>query len=230
MGRKNKLRKFADILSFPNVYENFFDGTSQLIGVNGQHVDLRGDWNKRHFDQDKPITLELACGRGEYCIALAEQMPERHFIGLDVKGARIWLGASRALEKGLANVVFLRTRIEMIADFFHPAEVDELWITFPDPFLRDSKENRRLTSPYFLNLYRKILKPGGLVHLKTDSPELYEFTLKIIARDEQCNLLVSQDDIYSEPLIMPELETKTYYEHMHLLDGRKIKYIRFTIG
>ena len=230
MSRRNKLQKFAEILTFPNVYENFTNFPPQLTGMGGKEVDLKGKWNAEHFKNDQPITLELACGRGEYTVALAQKYPNRNFIGVDIKGARIWKGARIALEKKLKNAAFLRTRIELITAFFELEEIDEIWITFPDPFLKKGKTNRRLTSPRFLNLYRQILKKEGLVHLKTDEGVLSEYTLEVLAEDKQTKILYQDDDIYAKPLPMDELEIKTYYEKMHLEKGKTIKYIRFTIN
>lgn len=227
MSRRNKLQKFAEVLSFPNVYENFDAKAPGLAGENGERVEMKGHWRSRHFGNDHPLTLELACGKGDYALGLAQRFPERNFIGVDIKGARIWRGAKTALEKGLKNVAFLRTRIEQIALFFEKNEVDEIWITFPDPFLRDSKANRRLTSAMFLGQYRKILKPGGLVHLKTDEPNLYDFTLETLAAQRDYSLQYHDDDIYAKPLPMPELEIKTFYEKQHLAAGKTIKYVRF---
>ena len=229
MSRRNKLQKFAEILSFPNVYENYDPKDPGLVGKDGEPVEMKGQWAEKHFKNNNPITLELACGRGEYTLGLAERYPNRNFIGLDVKGARIWKGASIALEKNFTNAAFLRTRIEQIALFFDTAEVSEIWITFPDPFLRKGKENRRLTSAYFIDQYRKILHPNGTVNLKTDSPELYEFTLETIADDRKCKLIYQDDDIYSKDLVTEELEIKTYYEKMHLEAKKTIKYVKFTI-
>jgi len=229
MGRRNKLEKFAEILSFPNVYENYDPKAPQIVGKDGVPVDLKGQWTQKHFSNDHPLVLELACGKGDYTIGMARQFPEKNFIGLDIKGNRIWKGASTALEENITNAAFFRTRIEQIALFFEKDEVDEIWITFPDPFLRKSKANRRLTSSFFINHYRKILKHEGLVHLKTDAPSLYDFTLETIAADENCELLYHNDDIYAGPLYCPELELKTYYEGMHLEAGKTIKYIRFKI-
>ncbi|MEM6317065.1 MAG: tRNA (guanosine(46)-N7)-methyltransferase TrmB, partial [Bacteroidota bacterium] len=200
MSRRNKLQKFAEILTFPNVYENFDSYPPKLTGLNGEELQLSGKWREKHFQNDKPITLELACGRGEYTVALAEKYPERNFIGVDIKGARIWKGAKIALEKNLSNAAFLRTRIELIAAFFASGEIDEIWITFPDPFLRKGKSNRRLTAPKFLGHYRKILKQDGLVHLKTDEGVLSDFTLEVLAEDEQSKILYQDNDIYSKPL------------------------------
>ncbi len=230
MSKRSKLEKFADLLAFPNVFENFDTKHPELTGKNGEIVDMRGDWAQRHFKNDHPITLELACGRGEYTLGLARRYPERNFIGVDIKGARIWKGANAALAENLANVAFLRTRIEQVALFFALEEVSEIWITFPDPFLRKSKANRRLTSAFFINEYRKILKNDGVVHLKTDEPNLYEFTLETLSADPRVEILYYNDDIYAKPLLFSELELKTYYEAMHLSEGKTIKYIRFKIG
>lgn len=226
MSRRNKLQKFADILAFPNVYENFHHDRPQLLGEGGVAVDLKGKWRELHFKNDHPITLELACGRGEYTLALAESFPNRNFIGVDVKGARIWKGARLALEQQLDNAAFLRTRIEQLAYFFTPQEVNELWITFPDPFPK--KENRRLTSPRFLDEYRKIVPTGSILHFKTDDPELYEYTLETVASYPHAEVVLTDEDIYSKPLIMSELAHKTYYENMHLRDGKTIKYTRIA--
>ncbi len=230
MSQRNKLQKFAEVLSFPNVFENFDASNPSLAGENGEPVELRGKWAEAHFKNNNPITLELACGKGDYAIGLAQSFPERNFIGVDIKGARIWRGAKTALELGLPNVAFLRTRIEQIALFFEEKEVDEIWITFPDPFLRNSKSNRRLTSPMFLKHYRKILKPGGFVHLKTDDPTLFDFTLEVLQEEKDVRIVYQDHDIYAKPLPMPELEIKTFYEKQHLAIGRTIKYVRFTLG
>lgn len=226
MSARNKLQKFAENLAFANVYENFDIKNPQLIGEGGAEVEMRGKWNSNHFKNDNPITLELACGRGEYALDLARMYPDRNFIGVDIKGARIWKGAHIANGEGLTNVAFLRTKIEILDRFFEKEEPTEIWITFPDPFLRASKSNRRLTSLYFLNIYKKVLPKNAIVHLKTDSPELYEFTLETIPEDPDFEIEYVDDDIYSKPLPIPELEIKTYYEKMHLEKGRKIKYFR----
>ena len=229
MSKRNKLQKFAELLSFPNVFENFDPKVPGLAGENGIPVEMKGKWAESYFKNDHPITLELACGRGEYTLGLAQRYPKRNFIGVDIKGARIWKGASIALEKQLPNVAFLRTRIEQIALFFEPGEIAEIWITFPDPFLRKSKANRRLTSARFLKEYRKILPPAGIVHLKTDEPRLYEFTLEVLAEDPNVVLRYHNEDIYAQELVIPELELKTYYEKMHLEAGKKIKYVQFEL-
>lgn len=230
MSRRNKLQKFAEVLSFPNVYENFDAKNPVLTSTGGREVNLKGKWAQQHFENDKPITLELACGKGDYTLGLARLFPERNFIGVDVKGARIWRGAKTALEENLSNAAFLRTRIELITHFFEKGEVAEIWITFPDPFLRKGKANRRLTSQLFLEQYKKILKANGLVHLKTDEPNFYEFTLEVLSENNDYTLLYNDDDIYAKELTMPELELKTFYEKQHLAAGKTIKYIRFQLG
>ncbi|MBK8517454.1 MAG: tRNA (guanosine(46)-N7)-methyltransferase TrmB [Saprospiraceae bacterium] len=226
---KNKLNKFSDLLRFPHVYENYDPKFPKLLKFKDVEADLSGKWASDHFENDNPIILELACGRGEYTEALAQAYPEINFIGLDVKGARIWQGAKNTLDKGLKNAAFLRTRIEQIDLFFAPDEISGIWITFPDPYLRQSKENKRLTSDRFLNLYKKIIKPGAIIHLKTDDPTLYEFTLETLNLFHGVHIIYHNDDIYSGPLAYEELQYKTWYEKNHLADGRKIKYIRFTI-
>ena len=238
---RDKLKKFAELLTFPNVYENPDSSKPQLLGLNGESVEMKGQWNTQHFKNDNPITLELACGRGEYAVALGRMFPERNFIGVDIKGARIHQGAKAALTEGLHNVAFLRTRIEQIEMFFDKNEIAEIWITFPDPFLREAKANRRLTSPEFLQRYRSFLQKDGIVHLKTDSPDLYDFTLKTIAESQNvkdvnvrgiqhdgCQLLFNDSNIHAKPLIMNELSVTTHYEKMNIAKST-IKYIRFKI-
>lgn len=230
MSRRNKLQKFAELLTFPNVYENFDPKNPGLVGENGEEVKRKGAWGSQHFKNDRPITLELACGRGEYTLQLARMYPERNFIGVDIKGARIWKGASIALEEKLDNAAFLRTRIEQVDLFVAPDEISEIWITFPDPFLENSKINRRLTSPRFIEKYRRFLRPGGLCHLKTDDPTLYQYTLETLHNLPGAQILYHDDDIYAKTLPIPELDFKTYYEHMHLKVQKTIKYVRFSIS
>ncbi|MEM9544544.1 MAG: tRNA (guanosine(46)-N7)-methyltransferase TrmB [Bacteroidota bacterium] len=229
MARRNKLKKFNDLLSFSNVYENYDPRNPRLMANEFEEIDLKGKWKSQHFKNDHPLVLELACGRGEYSLALARQNPRINYLGLDVKGARIWKGASIAIEENLGNVAFLRTRIEQIDLFFEKEEIDEIWITFPDPFLRKSKANRRLTSMFFLNKYKEILKPGGIIHLKTDDPTLYEFSQEQFEECKFIEVLYDRDDIYAQPLDFSELEYKTYYEKQHLEKNRKIKYIRVKL-
>lgn len=230
MGRKNKLKKFNDLLSYPNVYENYDPKDPKLVSAPDTVVDMKGHWAESHFKNSHPVILELACGRGEYTEALAEAYRDKNFIGVDIKGARIWAGATSSLNKKLNNAAFLRTRIEQIELFFEKDEVSEIWITFPDPFIKKSKKMKRLTSSRFLNKYQKIIKKGAIIHLKTDSPILYEFTLETLEEYPNANIIYHNDDIYASPLAYPELEYKTRFEMDHLADGRKIKYIRFTIN
>lgn len=230
MSKRNKLQKFAEILSFPNVLENIDPAVPVLTRNQSEQVMLNGRWNQDQFPANHPITLELACGRGEYTLGMAEMYPERNFIGVDVKGARIWRGAKNALDRQLSNAAFLRTRIEQIQLFFAPGEISEIWITFPDPFLKNTKTNRRLTSHRFLSAYRQLLKEGGLMHLKTDSDELYQFSLESLAAYPGVELLYHNPDIYAEPLVLPELAIKTYYERMHLAEEKTIKYIQWSLS
>ena len=226
MSRRNKLEKFAELLTFKNVYQNYSFNDPALHHTGGNLVHRKGEWASEHFGNTHPIVLELACGGGEYTMGLARQNDRCNYIGVDVKGNRIWKGARQALEDELANVAFLRTRIEQIEQFFEPGEIQEIWITFPDPFLRKSKSNRRLTALPFLNKYRNLLIDGGIFHLKTDSPELYDFTLQTIAEVPFCEILDQNDDIYSTALLDPVLEIKTKYERMHLEAGKRIKYLQ----
>ncbi len=230
MSRRNKLSKFADILAYNNVYENYDPKDPKLIKSEDLEVNLKTKWSSDHFGNSNPITLELACGKGDYALALAKAYPERNFIGVDIKGARIWRGATTAIEEEINNVAFLRTRIEQINLFYAPEEIDEIWITFPDPFLDDNSINRRLTSPNFLVKYQEILKKGGIMHLKTDSRPLYDYTLEALAAFDDATILYQNDDIYASELAYPELVHKTFYEYQHLANGLTSKYIRFTIN
>lgn len=212
MGHK-KLIRFEAIKSFPNVLQ-YPQG-------------MQEKWNA-FFRNDNPVTLELACGKGEYTLALARQYPGRNFIGVDLKGNRIWSGAKKALDEGLKNVAFLRTQIESITDYFAEGEVSEIWITFPDPQLRMSKAKKRLTHPRFLRLYKKIMKEGGFIHLKTDSPDLYNFT-SLVAELYELNIAESYSDVYAEPDIHEDLKIKTYYESLDIAGSNKVHYLKFSI-
>jgi tRNA (guanine-N7-)-methyltransferase len=212
MGQK-KLIRFAEILEFPNVLQ--------------YPTGMQGQWAK-HFGNDHPITLELACGKGEYTIGLAEMYPERNFIGVDLKGNRIWVGAKKAIGQQLHNVAFLRTHIDKISDYFAPHEVTEIWITFPDPQLRYRDIKKRLTHPKFLRLYQQILMSGGKINLKTDSPDLYAFTLEVV---EMYGLkaVAVMDDVYAREDRMPELNIKTHYEGLDIAGSHRIHYICLTL-
>lgn len=193
----------------------------------GDHP-FKGDWRKSCFRNNNPIVLELGCGKGEYTIALALKSPEKNHIGIDIKGARIWRGAKTAIEKNIPNVIFLRTRIEFLNAFFSDEEVNEIWITFPDPFPKVKNINRRLTSPWFLNLYRLILKNNGMVHLKTDNLQLYKFTLDTIQLNN-LEIISSTDDLYAMSGHDDILSTTTHYEKLFLKDGKKICYLSFLL-
>jgi len=219
----SKLEKFADVAAFKNCFTLFFENISKGFA-------LKGLWREQHFKNQQPIVLELGCGKGEYTVGLATARPDKNFIGVDIKGNRIWTGAKTALENGLTNVAFLRTRIDFIEYCFEKDEVDEIWLTFPDPQPQSTRARKRLTHPMFTNRYKKILKPGGLVHLKTDSTSLYEYTLETIA-ENKFNLIWQTNDLYKNcPLDRQELVTiKTYYEKLFTDRGEDIKYIVFQI-
>lgn len=186
-------------------------------------TDLPGSWKRG----EGPVILELACGKGFYTVALAERVPASTLVGVDIKGSRLWHGGRRALDLGLANALFLRTRIEELTRYFAPGEVDEIWITFPDPHPREGKERKRLTSARFLEIYRKVLKPGGLVHLKTDSTPLYEWTKEVI-QAEGCSMVRDESDVYA---IEDEiLHIKTDYEQRFLKQGKLIRYVSFQLN
>ena len=189
------------------------------------HVDLRGKWRSDVFGNDHPICLELACGRGEYTIALAKRYPNMNFIGVDIKGARIWQGATKALEHKMENVAFLRIRIEQIELYFEPQEIDEIWITFPDPFA--AKENRRTTCPQFLDKYYRIVKNEGKIHLKTDDEDFFKYSVSCVQENKKYQIIYKNDNIYGQTLFNQDLDIKTYYEEEHLSKGKTIKYLLF---
>ncbi|MDO5442205.1 MAG: tRNA (guanosine(46)-N7)-methyltransferase TrmB [Bacteroidia bacterium] len=238
----DKLRKFAENETFncllqPSAQEVLADGYFHL-----RDHEIKGNWNKRMFAKDQPIVLELGCGKGEYTIDLARRNPQFNYIGVDIKGARLWKGAKFAHEHSLGNVAFLRTRIEFITAFFAPGEVSEIWLTFSDPQMKS--ENSRLSSPLFLERYRRFMKPGGIVHLKTDSRFLHEYT-KAVCAANSLQVLACTADLYSTPresLLTAEpaaglensavdalYEVQTFYERMFLQQGYKITYMSFII-
>ena len=188
---------------------------------------IKGAWNKEQFRNDLPLTVELACGRGEFTVGLARQYPDRNFIGVDIKGSRIWKGSTIAIAEGLENVAFLRSQIEVLDNFFDQEEIDELWITFPDPRPRDGDEKKRLTSPKFLDMYKPLIRQGGVVHLKTDNTGLFDYTLEVLQNRQDVEVLVSTHDFYTSPYRDDHFGIQTRYEKMFSEQGEKIKYLRF---
>lgn len=243
---KNKLARWIELGSYKNVIQA--DEDSEFPGKDHK---IKGNWNREIFSNDNPIVLELACGKGEYTNGLAALFPGCNFIGIDIKGARLWRGAKTANEKRLVNTAFLRTRIEFINSFFGTDEIDEIWITFPDPHAGKRNSNKRLTSPWFLNIYRNFLKDRGIIHLKTDNSELYQYTLKLVT-ENSLEILCATDDMYAlnpkinfsipgnhfssyEDQISNErvsseiLSIETFYESKFLEKGMKINYLAFRL-
>lgn len=212
MGQK-KLIRFEAIKSFPNVLQ--------------YPQDMPGKW-KDFFKNHHPLTLELACGKGEYTVGLAKLYPGQNFIGVDLKGNRIYIGAKKCIAENILNAAFLRTQIDKIDQYFTKGEVNEIWLTFPDPQLRTSRAKKRLTHPKFLRLYQQILAPGGYVHLKTDSPSLYQFT-KLVTGMYGLTLLEDIDNVYGQPVVSPELSIKTHYEGLDIAKSSRIHYLKFSL-
>ncbi|MBL7696768.1 MAG: tRNA (guanosine(46)-N7)-methyltransferase TrmB [Chitinophagaceae bacterium] len=212
MGQK-KLQRFAEIRTFRNVLE--------------YPLHMKGKW-ATFFGNENPLTLELACGKGEYAVGLGRLHSDRNFIGIDLKGNRIWVGAKKALEEKLGNVAFVRSQIDKTDQYFSPGEVSEIWITFPDPQLRTSRARKRLTHPHFLRIYQSFLAPGGKIHLKTDSPDLYIFT-KLVIDFYNLELLVDNADVYASADIPDDLKIQTYYECLDISKSKKIHYLQFVL-
>ncbi len=225
MGHR-KLKKFAEVATFPNVFqpEGYINPSLTFS--------LKGKWNKEYFKNDNPIVLELACGRGEYSLGLAQRFPSKNFIGVDIKGARLWKGAKFALEHKLNNIAFVRTRIDFIEAYFDKNEVSEIWIPFPDPFPR--KENKRLVSAGFIERFRQICPKGTTIHLKTDNADLYAFAMEQIA-EHKYKLVLNSENVYAdEKKLGPRLyglltEIQTYYEKHFMAQGKLIHYVEFII-
>jgi tRNA (guanine-N7-)-methyltransferase len=213
MGQK-KLQRFAEIKTFPNVLE--------------KPEGMKGKW-KEFFQNNNPIILELACGKGEYAVGLGRLHADKNFIGVDIKGNRMWVGAKTALKEGLKNVAFLRTQIEMITEHFATGEVSEIWITFPDPQLKAGRAKKRLTHPRFLRLYQNAMGVSGVVNLKTDSPDLFNFTKQVIDLFE-LELLMEIDDVYSHQEVSPDLSIQTHYEKLDIAKSNRIHYLKFAIS
>lgn len=235
MPGKNKLQRFAEMKSFKNTVE------PKLEEIKGKEREekfkphpMKGKWKNEFFKNQNPLVLELGCGKGEYSVGLGRKFPQKNFLGVDIKGARIYVGAKTALDEGLSNVGFLRTRIDFIDLFFEPGEVDEIWITFPDPQLRKNRIRKRLTGKLFTNRYKKFLKPGGLIHLKTDNTTLYEYTLEEAER-HGFDLVFETDNLYEKGIthfdddVREILGIKTHYETLFSQKGFNIKYIKFKL-
>lgn len=221
---KGKLAKFAEMETFENVFQYPHSVIEQVP------FEMKGHWREQYFKNNHPIVLELGCGKGEYTVELAKLFPHINFIGVDIKGARMWTGAKQAIEQGLANVAFLRTNIELIDRFFGPDEVQEIWLTFSDPQMKNVR--KRLTSTYFMNRYRCFLVDGGLIHLKTDSNFLFTYTLAMV-ENNQLPIVQSTEDLYHttdmDEATKQILSIQTYYESMWIARGLNIKYLKFKL-
>jgi tRNA (guanine-N7-)-methyltransferase len=221
LGSKNKLKRFKENETFYNVIQ---PSREELLTHN---FDLKGHWNTNHFKSDQPLVLELGCGKGEYTVGLAKRYPNKNFIGIDIKGARFWRGAKTAIEEHIPNVAFLRMQIELIEYAFHVQEVDEIWITFPDPQIKYKRTKHRLTNSVFLERYKSILKPGGLIHLKTDSEFMHGYTLGLL-HGLGCEVLYANHNIYKLEGSPSEVtDIQTFYEQHYLEQDKPITYIRF---
>lgn len=224
MGSKNKLKRFIENESFDNVIQPLRD---DLIKFN---FDYRGKWKKKVFKNSNPIVLELGCGKGEYTVNLAKTNPNKNYIGIDIKGARFWRGAKTAIEEKLENVYFLRTQIELLDFIFEKNEIDEIWLTFPDPQIKFQRRKHRLTNTKFLSIYKNILNDSGIIHLKTDSEFLHGYTLGKL-EEMSINPIVSNHDIYKNSNAPVEAtQIQTHYEKIYLNEGKKITYLNFKFN
>ncbi len=219
---KGKLKKFEQNDKYEHVIQ---PEVKEFVYVDHS---IKGKWNELFFKNDNPIVLELGCGKGEYTVGMAKMFSNKNFIGVDIKGARIWKGATQVEDENITNAGFLRTRIELITSFFVPNEVDEIWITFPDPQMKKRRAKKRLTSSYFLEKYQHLLKDNGIIHLKTDSTFLYEYTLNLV-KENNFEIIKHTSDLYAEQSVSEELSIKTHYENLHIDDGENINYISFKL-
>ena len=224
MGSKNKLKRFKENETFSNVIQPTRED------VLNNTLMLKGNWNRNFFKNENPIVLELGCGKGEYSVNLATMFPEKNFLGIDIKGARFWRGAKTALAEKINNVGFLRTQIELVDCIFDENEVDEIWITFPDPQIKYKRTKHRMTNPDFLNKYKKILKPNGMVHLKTDSEYMHGYTLGLL-QGLGLTIEYAHHDVYGTTNAPKEVtDIQTYYESQYLAINKKITYLRFNFS
>lgn len=219
---KDKLRRFAENETFPNMFQYKYEDLK-----NSEGFALKGSWKKNFFKNNNPIALELGCGKGEYTVGLAKQYPNKNFIGVDIKGARMWRGCKTSVQEKINNVAFVRTHIQVLDMYFAENEVSEIWITFPDPQLK--KPNKRLTSPRFLDLYSKILIEKGIIHLKTDSQELYDYTLNEVLLAHKKTILLSTNNLYGSDILEDVISIRTFYESIYLNQGKPITYIKFQL-
>lgn len=226
MARKEKLKRFQELNTFPNVVQNFNYKQPSLVYLNQEDLQWKGIWKDALFKNSNPLVLELACGKGDYTLALAKKYQDKNFLGIDIKGNRIWKGAKAALDEKITNAGFLRTKIELLPNFFSADEIAAFWITFPDPFPKS--ENRRLTAPHFLDKYRMVSKKGALVHFKTDDTDLMNYTLEVI-RAQHLPIVSLSMDVDFDGIRTQELSIITFYERQHLANGRKIKYVCFQL-
>ena len=223
MGSKNKLKRFKENETFANVFQ---PTRKELVN---QNYALKGNWNASYFKNNNPLILELGCGKGEYSVALAQKYPNKNFIGIDIKGARFWRGAKTAIEKNIPNVAFIRTQIELIDYVFAENEIDEIWITFPDPQIKYKRTKHRMTNSVFLQKYKKILKKEGIVNLKTDSEFMHGYTLGLL-HGEGHEVLYANHDVYKQEGSPEEVTgIQTFYEIQYLEQNKPITYIRFKI-
>lgn len=226
MAGKKKLEHFAEMKTFPHAFE------PELDEVFRTDYKMKGNWRSDFFKNDNPLVVEFGCGKGEYSVGMGRKFPEKNFIGVDIKGARMWRGAKTAQEENLKNIAFLRTRIEFIEGCFAPNEVDEIWITFPDPQMKDRREKKRLTGPLFIERYKQFLKPDGIIHLKTDSDFFYHFSVEECERNDY-EILFKTDNLYQKGIqnfdsdFQEILNIKTHYEQIFTEKGHNIHYLRF---
>ena len=213
MSRK-KIKRFEELETFPNFFRYF-------------NIGKGGKWAREFFGNAKPVTLELCCGKGDFTLGMARIFPDRNLLAIDRKGDRIWSGASRAIDQGLSNTAFLQTDIELLGDLLDEGQVEEIWVTFPDPLPKRKQAKHRILGPAFLQIYKKLLLPGGLIHLKTDSDDFIDSTLEVLQK-EKVDIRLVKKDIYAETMSDPLLDIKTDFEKKHLAIGRKIHYLVFS--